>query len=37
MMSDASREASVFVTLPPTKIQSGLSMLNGRNAKPCSL
>ena len=31
-MSDASRVASVFVTLPPTKIQSGLSMLNGRNA-----
>ena len=32
-MSEASRVASVAVTLPPTKIHSGFSMLNGRNAR----
>ena len=31
-MSEASRVASVAVTLPPTKIHSGFSMLKGRNA-----
>ena len=35
-MSEASRVASVAVTLPPTKIHSGFSMLNGRNDALCS-
>ena len=35
-MSDASRVASVAVTLPPTKIHSGFSMLNGRKTLSCS-
>jgi NADH dehydrogenase len=33
MMSDASRNASVLVTLPPTNTQSGLSMLKAWNAE----